>query len=107
MDRQKVKDLLEAGVLQAYAEGKTIQIDRGYFSLSDKRWEDAVSPTLTFQMPASCYRVKPEPLHDWAMQLSDGSWQVYCCITESAIKQHVQMFKAKGYRQLVPVTEEG
>ena len=75
MDRAKVKALLESGVLQAYAEGKTIQVDRGYFKLTDKQWEDVASPT--FQMPAPCYRVKPEPVERWAVEWESGNITYY------------------------------
>jgi hypothetical protein len=54
MNREKVKQLLESGVLQAYSEGKTIQV-------LDGEWKDIEGPS--FGSPANYYRVKPEPVY--------------------------------------------
>lgn len=107
MDRAKVKALLESGVLQAYADGKTIQMDRGYYlNLTNRQWEDVGSPTLTFQMPASCYRVKPEPRHDWVVEFGINNAKIFYAKTETEIKQISGWYDYAPYRQLVPVTEE-
>lgn len=102
MDRAKVKALLESGVLQAYAEGRDIQLLNVFGGWEDMEPDDF----LLFSLNADQYRVKPEPLHDWAVHLRDGSWRVWNSVTESGIKQYAELNNAIGYRQLVPVTEE-
>lgn len=53
MDREKAKELLP--IIQAFAEGKTIQV---FISCKD-RWEDNNNPL--WDANADKYRIKPEP----------------------------------------------
>lgn len=55
MTRENARDLLP--VIQAYADGKVIQIKN-----CDGTWEDAWADAgnLTFTNPPDCYRIKPE-----------------------------------------------
>lgn len=56
MERTKCKELLDSGVLQAYAEGKPIQ-----YRLSDVYpWQTSMGRALSFNHNMM-YRVKPEP----------------------------------------------
>lgn len=102
MKREDVKKLLESGVLQAFAEGRTIQV----FSEYGQEWVDICSEVYFFPFPAERYRVKPEQLHDWVWrQKGYGSWTILHSATES----HMKVRFPKGayeYRMLVPVTEE-
>lgn len=55
MTREEAKELLP--IIQAYAEGKTIQ-----YKNSEGEWEDvAFEENLTFIDAPSKYRIKPEP----------------------------------------------
>lgn len=55
MDRQTAKNIVaNIGVIQAYAEGKTIE----FFSFG--KWKEIFQPD--FDSPATHYRVKPEPI---------------------------------------------
>lgn len=68
MSPERVKELLDNGVLQARAEGKVIQS------------EDASGTRIDFG-PNDCvgfaswpkWRVKPEPIKAWVVIFSDGS----------------------------------
>lgn len=51
MDKEEAKKLLP--IIQAFAEGKTIQV----FNLYKERWEDINNPSWD----ADRYRIKPEP----------------------------------------------
>lgn len=55
MDRETCKALLENGVLQAYAEGREIQLWTG--NERKREWTDA--NWCNFSQPPSSYRVKP------------------------------------------------
>lgn len=52
MNRNQAKQLLP--IIQAYAEGKAIQINQPFFG-----WEDSYE--LSFNGDPSIYRIKPEP----------------------------------------------
>ena len=54
MNRERAKELLP--VIQAFAEGKTVQIKYG------DGWEDLGEPVFDF---SGEYRIKPEPLECW------------------------------------------
>lgn len=54
MDREKAKALLP--IIQAFAEGKTIQIRN-----EAGNWEDSIIDKILFCNAANCYRIKPEP----------------------------------------------
>lgn len=57
MTREEAKELLP--IIQAYAEGKTIQ-----YKNSEGEWEDvAFEENLTFIDAPSKYRIKPEPTY--------------------------------------------
>lgn len=103
MKRENVKKLLENGVLQAYAEGKVIQV----FSESLQEWNDCGEVCNLSVLPASRYRVKPEPLHDWVWRRKGSimGWALLRSATESHMKARFPKEDFE-YRQLVPVTEE-
>lgn len=103
MKREDVKKLLENGVLQAYAEGKTLQA----YDAHTKAWYDSSPPeVMHFVMPAENYRVKPEPLHDWVVCVEENDCFLLHGRTASWMKGAYGGEKAYSYRQLVPVTEE-
>ena len=53
MTREQAKELLP--IIQAFAEGKTIEIyDNG-------EWQDLIIGNIKFDCKPSCYRIKPEP----------------------------------------------
>lgn len=53
MDRKEAGEL--AKIMQAYADGKTIQVK----ALANDNWTDINNPS--FSAPIGCYRIKPEP----------------------------------------------
>ena len=56
MTREQAKELLP--IIQAYAEGKTIQYRRS----AEGKWEDVTfGENLSFIDTSSNYRIKPEP----------------------------------------------
>lgn len=57
MDRNRAKALLS--VIQAYAEGKTIQYYDSLMDIDD--WEDCENPN--FENLTYKYRIKPEPIY--------------------------------------------
>lgn len=61
MTREQCKALLP--IMQAYAEGKTIQ------TCYDNRWEDCCHPR--FDDKPERYRIKPEP-REWWVVFSNG-----------------------------------
>lgn len=63
MNRKYAKAILP--LIQAYAEGKTIQIHRkvGDILTNPPKWDDAGEPM--FALPASRYRIKPEARTIW------------------------------------------
>lgn len=72
MTREQAKELLP--MIQAFAEGKTIQClnRRG-------GWEDLASP-ISFDADVSAYRVKPEPREWWLVaskHLQTEPWKVF------------------------------
>lgn len=57
MNRIQAKQLLP--IIQAYAEGKTIQVKIQGDSKGTEEWQDVIN--LDFDIIPSCYRIKPEP----------------------------------------------
>lgn len=57
MNRNEAKKLLP--VITAFAEGKTIQIER-----NNGKWEDT-GDEVSFVLNPSSYRIKPKPLERW------------------------------------------
>ena len=58
MTREEAKEFLP--LIQAYAEGKTIQV----FDDIDSKWYDTINGKVlncNFMLPVSKYRIKPEP----------------------------------------------
>lgn len=103
MKREDVKKLLENGVLQAYAEGKAVQV---YESTTNAWHDSSPSHDLHFNVPAGNYRVKPEPLHDWVVCSSGGRCYILYGRTPSYMEEVYGGASHYTYRQLVPVTEE-
>lgn len=103
MKREDVKKLLENGVLQAFAEGRPIQV----FSLCSQEWLDIRGEESFFPLPAERYRVKPEPLHGWVWRQKGSimGWTMIHSETESRMKVRFPK-EAFEYRMLAPVTEE-
>jgi len=63
MTREQTKELMP--IIQAFAEGKTIQIrDAG------GTWWDVMDSGASFSQPVDAYRVKPEP-REWII-FTDG-----------------------------------
>lgn len=92
MEREKVKALLESGVLQAYAEGKTIQVWSPLFLGQGEGaalgcWADGGAP-LSFSRPSGDYRVKQEPKFDWVVIYPDRSSRVVRNCTEEFARSH-------------------
>lgn len=55
MDRKEAKELLP--IIQAFAEGKDIQIR----NITDDGWDDINDDRMSFCAKAEAYRIKPEP----------------------------------------------
>lgn len=95
MNKNNAKDYLP--LVQALAEGKTIQIDRGPGAESG-RWIDA-SGEISFFNDASQYRIKPEPV--WAVivvRQTDGSiCSTAICESEEGAHKYANKFSPKGY----------
>lgn len=64
MNKDTAKDYLP--LVQALADGKVIQILE-----VDGAWVDVIPETF-FTMPASSYRIKPEPREIWVNEYPDG-----------------------------------
>ena len=62
MNKDNARDYLP--LVQALAEGKTIQHCKVSGEASSDYWQDCIAPT--FGDKASRYRIKPEPKKDWA-----------------------------------------
>ena len=62
MNKNNVKDFLP--LVQALAEGKTIQLNDG--SASSPEWRDLVD--MSFSHPRILYRIKPEP-REWRVMV--------------------------------------
>lgn len=58
-------------LIQALAEGKTVQVNRG--TKEKPMWDDPLCP-LIFNCPSSEYRIKPEPRTFYVLEYPDGSW---------------------------------
>ena len=84
MKRTNVKELLP--IIQAYAEGKTIQ----FFSM-DKGWED--KEYLSFTEEPYLYRVKPDPKYRPFKSVEE-------CWNEMQKHQPVGWLKSKASQQL-------
>lgn len=63
MTREQARELIP--VIQAFADGKTIQTRNG-----DSEWFDC-----QFLCNTSPWRVKPEPQELWLVKKDDGPWQ--------------------------------
>ena len=55
MTREEAKELLP--IIQAFAEGKDIQIR----NITDDGWDDINDDRMSFCAKAEAYRIKPEP----------------------------------------------
>lgn len=64
MNRDNARDYLP--LVQALAEGKVIQMLEGH-----GYWVDMVE--ISSDIPASLYRIKPEPLEFWVNRYPDGT----------------------------------
>lgn len=79
MNREQVKALLDTGILQAFAEGKTVQ----HFSAisEEKGWTTVVDMALDeIVSDLGNYRIKPEPVHNWVVESimqAGGVFMVY------------------------------
>jgi len=70
MTRDKVKQLLP--VIQAYAEGKTVQ----HRSSPTSKWHDVgIFEEITFMDDPGCYRIKPEP-REWTIRPHSMSGEI-------------------------------
>lgn len=101
MTREEAKQLLP--VIQAFAQGKTIQ-----FKIGDFTWEDCGGEP-SFVWPGSHYRVKPELMDRWVNLFSDGGWGFY--ETEAEAKKDadgmeeesdVKLIRTVHLREVVP-----
>lgn len=65
MTREQAAKLLP--VIQAFAEGKTIQVQRNdvWYDVKDR-------DSLTFESELKNYRIKPEPREFWVVDDADG-----------------------------------
>lgn len=61
MNKDNARDYLP--LVQALAEGKTIQVKIHNFEGNFLHWEDEDNPT--WRVPAEHYRIKPEPKKGW------------------------------------------
>ena len=72
MNKNNAKDYLP--IIQALAEGKTIQVNIGVCAENGcvDKWIDVMSE-LSFTEKPSQYRIKPEPRVIWVLQTCGGS----------------------------------
>lgn len=70
MNRIQAKQLLP--IIQAYAEGKTIQVKIQGDSKGTEEWQDVINPD--FDIIPSCYRIKPEPKYR-PFENAEECWQ--------------------------------
>lgn len=64
MNQEQAKAWLP--LIEAIAEGKTIQRVRSDGTISDEQWFDYNGRfKLEIDLPADCYRIKPEPKKEW------------------------------------------
>lgn len=66
MNSEEAKELLP--VIQAFAEGKAVEMNWG----TEKQPDWRVSKSLNFTSPIDEYRIKPEPRTFWVVRYSDG-----------------------------------
>ncbi len=75
MNQSQAKEWLP--LIQALAEGKTIQRVRRDGTISDTQWFDYNGRfKLEIDLPADCYRIKPEPKKGWVRV---GLWRTGLC----------------------------
>lgn len=100
MNSAQVRALLDTGILQAFAEGKTVQ--RAW----PDWWEDDtyIDFERVWRYP-HLFRIKPEPMHDWAIESSveDGTFYMLCGKTAGWMREQ---YPRRHYRQLVDVLDE-
>ena len=108
MTREYAKELLP--IIQAYAEGKTIQYRRS----AEGKWEDvAIGDNLSFIDPPSKYRIKPEPTYRpfknneecWGEMLKHQpvGWVKHrnsICIVQSVLYNGIIYFNMQGIHSL-------
>ena len=90
MNREEAKQLLP--IIQAYVEGKTIQVKIQTDSKGTKGWLDVINPD--FDIIPSCYRIKPEPKYR-PFKDAEECWQ------EMKNHQPFGWVKAQGQLRLI------
>ena len=107
MTREEAKELLP--IIQAYAEGKTIQVKCGkYYD-----WEDAHYDSISFENRPWKYRIKPEPKYRpfkdneecWGEMLKHQpvGWIKHrnsICIVQSVLYNGIIYFNMQGIHSL-------
>lgn len=77
MNKQNAKDYLP--IIQAWAEGKTIQFRQS------SGWKDINEDEVAFALPPHHYRVKPEPQEVWVNKIGRD---LYAHPSEKAAKEN-------------------
>lgn len=95
MNKDNARDYLP--LVQALAEGKVIQ---GHMAYS-VRWED-FSGDISFDGPASDYRIKPEPREIWMNYYPNGAFgQVHDSEVEAYEARSNDTAKQVRYREVI------
>lgn len=93
MNKDNAKDYLP--LVQALAEGKTIQMLEGH-----GYWVDMVE--ISTEIPASLYRIKPEPREIWMNYYPNGAFgQVHDSEVEAYEARSNDTAKQVRYREVI------
>lgn len=82
MTREKIRNMLAMlPILQAYADGATVQVNVGDRRSSIPQWQDVSNPE--FNGSPSDYRIKPSPVVRWSIMRKSG---LMCALYDSEEK---------------------
>ena len=95
--RENLRKILP--VLQAWAEGKTIQV-----RLPRDEWDDVTVETLKFDGRPEDYRIKPEP-REWFLLIHDNA-VIGTFSTKDAINRYCERHTGYANSEIVKVFEE-
>lgn len=74
MTRERTKELLENGVLKAWAEGGEVEWqDKNHVKLGYPEWHEAQSESPSFYSAHLQFRVKPKPREFWIATTDYGT----------------------------------
>lgn len=92
MTRERAKELLP--ILQAYANGKPIQV------ANLKGWETVENPS--FDAHPTVYRVKPEPRDFWLVDFQAGNSPHWAVLEDAPSKEVAETHDVIHVREVLP-----